>query len=654
LKRKLHAIAAFAMLAGIALPHGAGAENRIEWRLENSFRLFKQPEHTELHRRALESLSEAERETPILAAERKLAEQSGGRGWAEPVFNNTCYNQDGDRYDACPHYVMPRSHRVLASLRRQQSFFDLFSGGWLGHRCYWQLESETGEVMAETEAPCHRAAVIDVPYPAGGRLAVYIGGNPAALPVEVRVRDLLIVGLGDSFGAGEGNPDRPVRFDDSRDFDYGFVDIAATGERQRMSGYPAREGNWSRINSDGFVRERARWLDRECHRSLYSHQLRAALQLALENDQRAVTFVGLACSGAEIPEGLLLPKPVRECTPGEPFATPAQLSQLSEELCQTPARGAPMPAAIIQRVPELRNVSEDDMRVTRCAATPGPSSGLKRPIDLVFLSVGGNDVGFTPIVSDSLLGENSIYRTLGAATGSVYGVEQARKRLDLVKQRFDGLRFALELFFRIHSGESGQAPVVLTGYPPMGYDRDGLNTCSGARGMEVFPPFQLDAAKVGKGEEFSDELNARLAEIAGHDWSYVDGYRVEFLSHGLCASSGDSVAENLGFPRAKGGQWSPFAPSAYLPYSPRQRWFRTPNDAFLTANMHAAHVSNFGANCSGLFTGVFKQLARRHWTPFQVFMASTYGGAFHPSAEGQARIADEVVKAARAILGATP
>jgi NTE family protein len=57
-----------------------------------------------------------------------------------------------------------------------------------------------------------------------------------------------------------------------------------------------------------------------------------------------ITFVGLACSGAEIPEGLLLPKPVRECTPGEKFASPSQLSQLSEELCESVQRRAPMPA----------------------------------------------------------------------------------------------------------------------------------------------------------------------------------------------------------------------------------------------------------------------------------------------------------------------
>jgi hypothetical protein len=192
--------------------------------------------------------------------------------------------------------------------------------------------------------------------------------------------------------------------------------------------------------------------------------------------------------------------------------------------------------------------------------------------------------------------------------------------------------------------------VLLTGYPHMGYGGDGASTCGGAPGLEVFPPFQLDGAKIGKAEEFTGELNKSLSGIAGQNWTYVDGFRADFRSHGLCASNGNGNADNLGFPRRRNGEWSPYKPSEYQAYTPRQRWFRTPNDSFMASNMHAEQISNFGANCSGLYTGIFKILARKHWKPFQVFLSSTYGGAFHPTAEGQARIADEVAAAARGIL----
>ncbi len=634
-----------------ALP--AAAANRIEGRLENPFRLFKNPEDTEMHRQAFLGLAGEEKRLPILAVERRLEERFGGRGWAEEVFNQTCYNQEGDRYDVCPDYILPKSHRVVASLVRQKRIWDFFTGSRssVEETCAWRLMAQDGKLLKEERALCRRPVTFDVPYPDGARLTVWTGAAMAAQPIEVKVRDLLIVGLGDSFGAGEGNPDAPVKFNDSRDFDYGKVEIAATGKKEQLSGYPAREGGWRNIESREFQRERARWLDRECHRSLYSHQLRAALQLAIEDPRRAVTFVGLACSGSEIPQGLLLPKPVRECTPGDNFASPAQLSQLSEELCETVKRGTPMPAAIINRMPELRGLAEEDMRVTRCeAGSDSPRAGLKRRIDLVFLSIGGNDIGFTPIVSDSVLSEGSIYRRLGVQMGAVYGGEVARKRADLVKQRFEALRFALELFFRVHAQEGGSAPVLLTGYPHMGFDAEGMNTCGGEQGLVVFPPFQLNAAKVGKAEEFTGELNKSLAGIAGENWTYVDGFRADFRSHGLCATNGNTAQEDLGFPRRINGVWSPYKPSEYQPYTPRQRWFRTPNDSFLASNMHAENISNFGANCSGLYTGLFKLVARKHWKPFQVFLGATYGGAFHPSAEGQARIADEVVAAARGVL----
>jgi hypothetical protein len=646
----VRALAVLAFIGGLLPALAASAEERIVWRLENSFRLFKKPEHTELHREAFLALSEEERKTPILAVERRLEERFGGRGWAEPVFNHTCYNQNGDRHNACPDYILPQSHRVLVSLVRKTRFLDLFTGANLDELCAWRLDSiEGGKTLKEVSAPCRDPVPLDVPYPEGGLVTVSTSSEAAAPPIEVKVRDVLIVGLGDSFGAGEGNPDRPVKFDDSRDYDYGAVEIAETGATEQLSGYPARSGGWKSFGSVEFNNERARWLDRECHRSLYSHQLRAALQLALEDPQRAITFVGLACSGAEIPEGLLLPKPVRECTPGEKFASPSQLSQLSEELCESVQRHAPMPAAIVNRMPELRNMAEEEMVVTRCTTAPGTGAKLKRTIDLIFISVGGNDIGFTPIVSDSLLSEDSIYRKLGVQMGTVFGPEVAAKRADLVKQRFNGLRFALDLFFRVRGGE-GAAPVLLTGYPHMGYGADGASTCGGSEGLEVFPPFLLNAAKVGKAEEFTTELNANLAQIAGGSWTYVDGFRDAFRQHGLCATGGDGLHENLGFPRRKDGVWTPFKPTEYLPYTPRQRWFRTPNDSFLASNMHAEHISNFGAQCSGVYTGAFKLLAQKHWKPFQVFLSSTYGGAFHPSAEGQARIADDVAVAARRIL----
>lgn len=641
----------FCVLLALAGASHAQTAGQIEWRLVNSFRLFKNPEHTQLHRQVYKTLSGFDSSAPILAAERKLASRFKGRGWAESVFNHTCYDQNADRYNACSDYVLPKSHRIAATFKSDTDFWDFLRRSSTHESCHWQLTSLSGEQLDRKTARCDKPVNFDIPYPDGARLGVSRWAGEPETAELIKVRDLLIVGMGDSFGAGEGNPDDPVRFNDTRSHDYGQIEIAATGEKTGLDGYPAREGEWNVLRGSAFHKGRARWWDRECHRSLYSHQLRAALQLAVENPQRAVTFLNFSCAGAEIVEGVLLDSAVRECSPGESFSVPAQISALSRELCQSANRNAAMPAAIIQRMPELRNRTERAMRLTRCnsvAENGRTRPALKRPIDLVFLSVGGNDVGFTPLVADSILSSSSIYRRIGQHNGAVYGVDQARKRLDVLKKRFDGLKFALELFFGIGQGTK----VVLTGYPNMGYEADGMSACGGQRGMEVFPAFHLDATKVGESEAFARELNRSLADFAGREWRYVEGFREDFRSHGLCAFSGNEATESLAFPRRINGRWTPYKPSDYAPYASRQRWFRTPNDAFMTAHMHAQAVSSFGSNCSGLFSGTLRTLARRHWQPFQLFLSSTYGGAFHPTAEGQARMADEVVKAARAALAA--
>ena len=72
--------------------------------------------------------------------------------------------------------------------------------------------------------------------------------------------------------------------------------------------------------------------------------------------------------------------------------------------------------------------------------------------------------------------------------------------------------------------------------------------------------------------------------------------------------------------------------------SARQRWFRTPNDAFLTGNFHVAG------------SVMQKVLKLQSFSWFQVLLAATYGGAFHPTAEGQAAMADAVVTKARRVL----
>ena len=72
-------------------------------------------------------------------------------------------------------------------------------------------------------------------------------------------------------------------------------------------------------------------MDQACHRSLYSHQLRAALQLAIEDPHRAVTYVGVACSGAETVFGMFLRYKGHEWVPNPPELS--QISAIAQAQC---------------------------------------------------------------------------------------------------------------------------------------------------------------------------------------------------------------------------------------------------------------------------------------------------------------------------------
>jgi hypothetical protein len=98
------------------------------------------------------------------------------------------------------------------------------------------------------------------------------------------------------------------------------------------------------------------------------------------------------------------------------------------------------------------------------------------------------------------------------------------------------------------------------------------------------------------------------------------------------------MADELRVPRKVNGAWEPFNPSQWRAYAPRQRLFRTPNDAYMTGNFHVAQSL------------MQKALTKQSYGWLQLLLASVYSGAFHPTAEGQAAIADAVVTQARAVL----
>ncbi len=612
-----------AVLALLTLHTGAAiAEPRITWRVENPFRLFTRPSDTEVHRATYQDLGEAERTTPVLAAERALARRHPGDGWAAGMMDHLCWSTERNRYGCrnATDYLHPRAHRVLLTLRDVPDA-DRIDCTWL------TAPLARGGLGGSVTARCDEPVTLSVPYPAGARVTVEIGGREIAA-TNAKVNDLLVVAMGDSFASGEGNPDVPVRFSRERRADYGSVGFGG----ETLAGYPARVGPWRSIGDSAFIKNNARWIDQACHRSLYSHQLRAALQLAIEDPHRAVTFIGYACSGAEIVDGLFRRYKGHEWVPNPPDLS--QLSAIAQAQCgPNRAQEVELPEAYHMRgrIPELKG----GLVMRRC------DSEEARKIDLVLVSVGGNDIGFARLLANAVLSDQSSLRSLGGWFGQVHGFLAASDLLDGLEARLLSLKRAVHGLLHVPWAEADR--VMLVAYPSLALLPDGRRICpDGRAGMTVTPDFVLSENRARESMAAGERLDAVMEDTSKQNgWTYVSSHREQFRGRGICAGYTEhafSIADDLRLPRWTGRRWEPFNPADWQAYVPRQRWFRTPNDAFMTGNFHVSESL------------IQKVLKLQGFTSFQLLLASIYSGAFHPTAEGQAAMADAVVVEARRVL----
>ena len=110
--------------------------------------------------------------------------------------------------------------------------------------------------------------------------------------------------------------------------------------------------------------------------------------------------------------------------------------------------------------------------------------------------------------------------------------------------------------------------------------------------MTVLPEFALSEAKAREGGMAAERLNDIMRESARqHGWTFVDAHRSRLPRPRHVRRLSDApwtMADELRLPRKIDGVWEPYKPSEWRAYASRQRWFRTPNDAFMTGNFHVS------------------------------------------------------------------
>ena len=627
---------------------------KIEWQVVNRFRLFSDPRFFKLHENAWrqyllhvdnQGMASDERDsfvarTSVLGSEHVLndryiafsnilRENFDWRGWAARGQDQLCYDAKKRNHSACggiDAYINPQSHAVELWL--------VGSGAAVPATavCEWRID---GRLVAETScAERVSGPGIELPYPGGGEVAVNVVGEPPII-AEARVKDLLIAGLGDSFASGEGNPNLPVAFSESRRF---------------RNFYPERERNDAGGN--------ARWTDELCHRSLYGQQLRAALQIAIENPQASVTFLDLSCSGASILNGILGPQSYVERIssasqgngPSGRFIAggerDSQLYRLVRELCR--------------ERPQMRR------GLPYC-----PGNAFRRPLDFLFLSVGGNDIGFSNIVAWASLRDTVSTSIAGFFGATVSDQEFSRRMRDVLPDSYARLAAALEATVPLASAVDGvfdPSRIVLTAYPDLVTNEAG-GICEAApaegsgedryaanQSLDMFSSWlTARASRLQAVREQFAILHKRMRNLAGdHGWSFAGRVYADrmFEGHGFCARNLrrlDDPAEQLMIPcygsagrdtqtcqpqfSGKDGKWRPYNPATqHYPYALRQRWVRTFNDAYMVMNQKV--TSRAGKIDEQASAAVFSETT----------------GALHPTAEGHAAMADGVMLTLRPIL----
>jgi hypothetical protein len=692
---------------------GAHAAPAIDWHVEHPFRYFTEIADFDMQREATaevmsanhgaltsNAISDVER---LLNDPRWLREwyktdpqlypdlkRSGRpeRGWANPINlrRATCWDHRQQWYSSCAtdtfgtrlrtDYVRPAAHTVILSVA------DAAAGN-----CHWQAAQAIfikgpAQLTAEMELPCDIALAARIPFEPdkpeaqrGVAVSVVLPDGTRLSQQPIWVRDWLIVGIGDSFSSGEGNPDTPVEIDPGSfhaGLNFAFVYDPVTQATKSVASYslPVRDRNVP-----------AGWTDRKCHRSSYGYQLRTALQVALADPKHsAVTFLGFACSGAKIVAGLLFPYAGVEAVGADQFTAGglqrrnlSQVDRIVLELCRDDLlrTGARRTATFDQPL-----TGPDGRPTRRVKLFDCKPDHFLRPIDLLMISIGGNDVGFVPLIADVLtkapppysnrnsrrraeqLGA-SLVRTVARIT-EAHDVVKARKKAQELPARFSALKKALAPL-PIETGLRGRPNIILTAFPKVEFNEDG-RLCGEAKprermdGLNVGGVLAIDVPTLRLVSNFANNtlypIMRDAATTAG--WHFVDAHRDSFLRHGICAQRRMSeaevtAAENLMLPyyhfAEPHNRWSEFDPfSGYRegnfdplrdtrPYAPRERWFRTLNDICLFVQFKAKGSPP----------------PPQQWGLSNLIEACL-GGPFHPTAEGHAHIADAVYATARAIL----
>lgn len=337
--------------------------------------------------------------------------------------------------------------------------------------------------------------------------ATFTDRPPDEVTVQYVLRDFLIASIGESLAAGQGNPDHPGS---ARSLFPGPDGFSSQCDATTLSARLRKGVDLGDFGSHGLPIVMQRdpiWLEPKASRSLMSgHALAAgALQRRAQLEDGTIvddliTFVSFARSGAEIFDGFLGPQ------------------------------GGDDDFIGVGQTEEMRRTVDG------------------RAIDALLISVGGNDAGFSGVLTDLFAKDFSIWRIGSDADGRAEVVKRVERRLGIglppddrgeVEIAFDALGNELDTLRR-------QLPIgdiYITTYPTSLFERRGTRGQVEIKTCELFsgPDLDITNADVRVLQRMGGLLNDLIRRKAREfNWHLIDiDATGEFSGRGYCAPKRD-------------------------------------------------------------------------------------------------------------------
>lgn len=639
-------LAALSCMPAIAQDAPSG---KIVWQVQDRFRFFSDQTFFAPHLKANEAFAaldaphdefgrrkiDGEWLGPIQFAERRLAGiaiKNGHDGWAAQAYTAskaafTCWNSGRRRVSAdCLKTDEVNGSRLFpAQVTLSASLDSTAAQVFAGKQCEWLIHTGADQDWRiVTQVDCAKAAQLNAPVNAQFSMLARVLDPASASGVLTQVSSVyqqvqgrLIAGFGDSYGSGEGNPDYPANYSRS-------ITLADTA-RPKPTTLP-------------------RWLDPACHRSVYSHQQRIAMQLAAESHHSVVSYIGYACSGASIA------KVMASVDTDTDHVEPVTDKTLRDRRVKKGIATTVAQADWSQLDHAVRDLCGDEGSADSRKPLKGCKSWRGKP-DLILLSVGGNDIGFSNVVKWAVAG-TAVARVRFLSGGEKPGkmLGRANGKADLPGCSSDEAGLQCRLADRYASlaaaienrlGLMDRSKIVTGPYPgSMGNAAGAI--CSAKTVNEGADSEYFISTSDKRLRSLHDKLfaqkqltNALKKAISQTGWTWVDAlaWSGAFDRHGVCAG-GKRKSDAFKALQLINGGWEPVSPADMLAYAPRQRWYRTFNDSVLMQ----------------FYVTRIEQLARNPRQPIDYHYRAGVSGFFHPSAEGQAVMADMLLNASRCKL----